>query len=139
MRSKCLLVSNILATLYSAVLLYIFGGAIIQAGGIDYIEALAEYFDFAFEVLKFDSPTLTFLYVFLVLISVHVVTFVIGCLFGWIAFLTKKSGIAKFAATLYLIGSICFPIYLVFGLPITIIGFIGGSKQKIINRQSTAL
>lgn len=57
---------------------------------------------------------------------------------GWIAYAGKKSGIAKFAATLYLIGTICFPIFLIFGLPITIVGFVGGSKQKRINSTSTA-
>ena len=37
MRSKTLLVSNILSTIYASVLLYIFGGGIVAAGGMDYI------------------------------------------------------------------------------------------------------
>lgn len=37
MRSKILLISNILATIYSSILLWWFGGAIVEAGGFDYI------------------------------------------------------------------------------------------------------
>ena len=138
-RSKTLLVSNILATVYSVYLLWTFGGAIIEAGGADFIEALEAYFELAFELLGMSSPALTFLYVILILLCVHIIGFVIGCLLGWIAYSRKKSGIAKFAATLYLIGTICFPVYLFFGLPITIVGFIGGGKQKKINNTSTVM
>lgn len=130
MRSKVLLVSNILATIYSAFLFYWFGSAIIETGGIEYISALGD----AFEILKAFSIGVEFIEVLLILLCVHIVGFVFGCIIGWISYLAKKSGGAKFAATLYLIATICFPIYLFYGLPITIIGFIGGSKQKIKNR-----
>ena len=132
-RSKTLFVSDILATLYSIYLLWIFGGAIIEAGGADFIKAVEDYFELVFDLLGTSSPEVTFLYVILVLICIHIVAFVVGCLLGWLAYISKKSGTAKFAATLYLIGTICFPIYLFFGLPITIVGFIGGGKQKKIN------
>lgn len=133
MRSIALLVSNILATLYSAFLLWTFGGAIIQAGGADFISAIGSYFELIFNVLGINSPEITFLYVILILLCVHIAAFVIGCLIGWIAYACKKSGAAKFAAVLYLLGTICFPIYFFFGLPITITGFIGGGKQKKLN------
>ncbi len=132
-RSKTLLVSNILATLYSTYLLWTFGGAIIQVGGMDYVDALVAYFELAFELLDMSSPAVTVLYVILVLLCVHVCAFALGCLVGWIAYIVKKSGGAKFAATLYLIGTICFPVYLFFALPITIVGYVGGGKQKKIN------
>lgn len=138
-RSKTLLASNILATLYSAYLLWAFGGAIIEAGGTDFIDAIGAYFELAFELLGMSSPAITILYVILVLLCVHIITFVLGCLIGWISFAGQKSGGAKFAATLYLIGTICFPVYLFFGLPITIVGFIGGGKQKKINRTITTM
>jgi len=67
------------------------------------------------------------------LLLIHIVTFTLGVLFGWIGYSAKKSGLAKFASTLYLIGTICFPIYIFFGLPLTIIGYVGGGKQKKIN------
>lgn len=133
MRSIALLVSNILATLYSAFLLWTFGGAIIQASGADFISAIGSYFELIFNVLGINSPEITVLYVILILLCVHIAVFVIGCLIGWIAYACKKSGAAKFAAVLYLLGTICFPIYILFGLPITIIGFIGGGKQKKLN------
>lgn len=53
--------------------------------------------------------------------------------------ITGCSGGAKFVATLYLIGTICFPVYLLFGLPITIVGFIGSGKQKRINNTTIAM
>ena len=133
MRSIALLVSNILATLYSAFLLLTFGGAIIEAGGADFVNAVGAYFELIFNVLGINSPEITVLYVILILLCVHIAVFVIGCLVGWIAYSCKKSGAAKFAAVLYLLGTICFPIYILFGLPITIIGFIGGGKQKKLN------
>ena len=133
MRSIALLVSNILATLYSAFFLLTFGGAIIEAGGADFVNAVGAYFELIFNVLGINSPEITVLYVILILLCVHIAVFVIGCLVGWIAYACKKSGAAKFAAVLYLLGTICFPIYILFGLPITIIGFIGGGKQKKLN------
>lgn len=133
-RSIALLVSNILATLYSAYLLFTFGGAVIAAGGVDFIEALGAYFELLFDIFGLSSPEITFLYVIFVLVCVHIAAFVLGCLIGWIAYASKKSAGAKFAATLYLLGTICFPVYILFGLPITIIGFVGGGKQKKINK-----
>ena len=137
-RSKALFVSNILATLYSAYLLWALGSAIIEAGGADFISAVGAYFKLAFDLLGISSAAMNYLYAITILLCLHIVTFVLGCLMGWIAYAGKKSGIAKFAATLYLIGTICFPIFLIFGLLITIVGFFGGSKQKRINSTSTA-
>lgn len=136
-RSKTLLASNILATLYAAYLLWTFGGAIIEAGGVDFIDTIVASFELVFDLLGTISPTVTVIYTILILLCVHIVAFVLGCLIGWIAYASKKSGGAKFAATLYLIGTICFPIYLAFGLPITIIGFVGGGRQKKINKAIT--
>ena len=137
-RSKALFVANVLATLYAGYLLWVFGGAMVEAGGMDVVYALHAYFEFAFALLGTGASSVTFLYVVLVLLCVHIVAFVLGCLFGWIAYLGRKSGGAKFAAVLYLIGTIAFPIYLFFGLPITIFGFVGGSKQKKLNRTTVA-
>ena len=136
-RSKTLLAANILATLYSFYLLWTFGGAIIEAGGTDFINAMEAYFKMAFEFLGTSSPEATLLYVIVILLCIHIISFVIGCLIGWFAYLIKKSGGAKFAATLYLLGTFCFPVCLLFGLPITISGYIGGSQQKKINNKTT--
>lgn len=139
MRSKCLLVSNILATVYSVVLLFVFGGAMISAGGLDYIASMEEYFRLViqlFGAMGENSALLKILYIIFVLLCIHIVLFVLGCFSGWLSYFSKKSGGAKFAATLYLLGTICFPLYLCFGLPITIVGFVGGGNQKKLNEKS---
>lgn len=137
-RSNALLVSNILATVWAAYLVVVFGGLIIKAGGADFIDAVGAYFRLAFALLGTSSPEINFLYAVIVLLCVHIVVFVLGALIGWMAYAGRKSGGAKFAATLYLIGTVCFPLYLIFGLPITIVGFVGGSKQKKLNKAVTA-
>lgn len=137
MRSKTLLISNILATLYAGGLLWFLGDAIANVGGFAYLDALISYFDFAFRYLGDLGAELTLFYVVFILCGVHILLFALGSLIGWIAFAAKKSGGAKFAATLYLLGTLCFPVCLPAGLPITIVGFVGGSKQKKRNNSQT--
>jgi len=136
MRSKTLLISNILSTLYVGYLLWFFGGAIIAAGGMDYIEYCQQTFGAVFDLVGFSSVSVNVIYAIVILLLVHICTFTLGTLLGWCAYLAKKSGLAKFSATLYLLGTICFPIYIFFGLPLTIIGYVGGGKQKKINNAS---
>ena len=133
MRSKTLFISNILSTLYAGYLLWFFGGAIIAAGGMDYIEYCQQTFGAVFDLVGFSSVSVNVIYAIVILLLVHIGTFTLGALLSWFAYLAKKSGLAKFSATLYLLGTICFPIYIFFGLPLTIIGYIGGGKQKKIN------
>ena len=133
MRSKALLVSNVLSTIYAGYLLWVFGGALIAAGGMDYIEYCQQTFGALFDLVGFSSTSVNIIYAIVVLLIVHICAFTLGAILGWVGYLAKKSGWAKFGATLYLIGTICFPIYIFFGLPITIIGFVGGGKQKKLN------
>jgi len=112
---------------------------LIEAGGKDFLEFLRLYFKAIFDILGMSSPVVTVLYVILALICIHVLAFVLGCLIGWISFIGKKSGGAKGAAVLYLLGTICFPVYVLFGLPITIIGFVGGGRQKKRNCKSVSV
>ncbi len=134
MRSKTLLISNIIATIYAGILLWWIGGGMIAAGGIEYIEALAQSFSILSSISSDVTTTVAIIYTIMILLITHIALFTLGTFWGWISYLSKKSGMAKFAATLYLIGTICFPIYIFFGLPITIIGYIGGGKQKKINK-----
>ena len=133
MRSKTLLIGNILSTIYSIGLFLVFGNAIIEAGATDFIETMTMYFEIIYNSIGFDTAA-TILYVIVILLCAHIVLIILGCIFSWIAYIVKKSGLAKLAATFYLIATICFPIYLFFSLPITIVGFIGGGKQKTINK-----
>lgn len=133
MRSKALLFSNIIATIYAGILLWWIGGGMIAAGGIEYIKMLTQSFSILGSLSSDATTTITIIYAVMILLIVHISLFTFGAFWGWISYLAKKSGMAKFAATMYLIGTICFPIYIFFGLPITIIGYIGGGKQKKIN------
>lgn len=150
MRSKALFVANLLATAYTAFLIYVFGEAIVEIvkliaeyGGEEVVEFVVAYFQFGFEVLfEFAGAAATniaLMYALIILMLLHIVFFPLGMLIGWIAWISKKSGGAKFAATLYLLGTIFFPILLIFGLPITIMGYVGASKQKKINRASVGV
>lgn len=134
MRSKTLCAANILATLYSLFLLWVYGGAVIQAGGLDFIEYVQQSFELIFNLIGFDSVAVNIIYTVAILLCVHIVAFVLGAVFGWLGFVFKKSGFATFAAVLYLVGTVCFPVYLFFGLPVTIVGFIGKKKQKQCNQ-----
>ncbi len=114
---------------------------LIETTGTEFIEFFVAYFEFLFDLFELlgMNSALTFVYVFIALFIIHIAVFPLGCIIAWISYIAKKSGGAKFAATLYLIGTICFPIYLVFSLPITIICFIGSGKQKKINKTNIAI
>lgn len=87
MRSKTLLVSNILSTIYAAV----FGGGIVAAGGMDYIAYCRQYFSLAYELLGFSSLSVNVVYAIVILLLIHIVTFTLGVLFGWIGYSAKKA------------------------------------------------
>lgn len=138
-RSKTLLAANILSTLYVIYLFTAFIGMMIKLAEAELTEMIGAYFAFLIELAGSNSSLEVFLCVVFALLCIHVALFFLGFLFGWIAYAAKKSGLAKFAATLYLLATICFPIYIFVGLPITIVGFIGGGKQKQINRSTIAM
>ena len=121
MKSKMLLVSNIVASLYSAFLVIWF---VIING-----DELTGYFK-GLDILGSDAKFI------LILLWIHIGLFALGCIFGWLSYITKKSGKAKFAAIVFLIGTILFPIYFFVSIPITIISFIGYSKQKKLEKSS---
>ena len=132
MKSKTLLAANILSTIFSLFLLGYFGYALVEAGGWDFIEAVEDSFEIITDIFR----EAMFVYIILILLLIHILSFVLGSMFGWIAYISKKSGLAKFAATLYLIATVSFPFFLICSLPTTIVGFIGAGKQKEINRKS---
>lgn len=112
MRSKILFVASALATLYTIYLISYFGGATFNADGAEAIGgAIAT-----------------------TLVTPHMIMFLIGAVFGWIGFLTKKSWAALVGAILYSAGTLFFLMYAMFGVPILILGFVGYSKQKKLNK-----
>lgn len=113
MRSKVLFVANILATIYSIYLITYFVGGTANSSGA---EALGGAIATA-------------------LVTPHMIMFLIGAVFGWIAFIAKKCWAALVAAILYSVGTLFFLAYFMFGVPILVLGFIGYNKQKKISKQ----
>ena len=108
MRSKCLLVSNLLAAAYSIYLVCYFFGGTLNASGTEAIGgAIAT-----------------------ALVLPHMLMFLLGAIFGWLGYLAKKSWAALVAAILYSVGTLFFLAYAMFGIPLLILGFVGYSKQK---------
>lgn len=111
-RSVALCIATLLATAYAVYLfVYFVGGTAASEGA----EALGGAIATA-------------------LVTPHALMFLIGAVFGWLGFLLKKSWAALVAAILYSVGTLLFLAYAMFGVPILIIGFVGYSKQKKLNK-----
>lgn len=113
MRSKMLSFATIIATVYAIYLITYFSGSTINA------ENGAEAAGGAIATA---------------LVMPHMIMFIIGAVFGWIGVLAKKSWAALIAAILYSVGTVLFPLYFMFGVPILILGFIGYAMQKKLNK-----
>ncbi len=111
-RSKVLLVATALATVYVVYLITYFFGTTANAEGA---EALGGAIATA-------------------LVMPHMIMFLVGAVFGWIGVFARKSWAALVGAILYSCGTLFFLMYAMFGVPILILGFIGYSKQKKLNK-----
>ncbi len=111
-RSKALLIATSIATIYVVYLLTYFVGGTANAEGADMVGgAIAT-----------------------ALVMPHIIMFLIGAVFGWIGVLARKSWAALVGAIMYAVGTLFFLMYAMFGVPILILGFIGYSKQKKLNK-----
>ncbi len=115
-RSVMLIVATLLATAYAVYLFVYFLGATASADGA---EALGGAIATA-------------------LVTPHAIMFLIGAIFGWIGVLFRKAWAALVGAILYSVGAVLFFAYFMFSVPLLILGFIGYSKQRKINRLSAA-
>ncbi len=112
-RSKMLFVATALATIYAVYLISYFFGATAAAEGAEAIGgAIAT-----------------------ALVMPHMIMFFIGAIFGWLGYFIKASWAALVAAILYSVGTLFFLAYFMFGVPLLVLGFVGYSKQKKINKQ----
>lgn len=112
-RSKCLFTATALATIYVVYLISYFFGMTASNEGAEAIGgAIAT-----------------------ALVMPHMIMFLIGAVFGWIGVLGKKSWAALVGAILYAVGTLLFLVYFMFGVPILILGFVGYSKQKKLNKE----
>ena len=111
-RSKVLLIATALATIYAVYLISYFFGETANAEGTEAVGgAIAT-----------------------ALVMPHMIMFLIGAVFGWIGVLARKNWAALVGAILYSVGTMFFLMYAMFGVPILILGFIGYSKQKKLNK-----
>ena len=135
MRSKMFLASNILATIYSVVLSWaLIGLTIIDAGGESIISAVGGFFETAFDLVGMSLAIINYLYVLAILLLVHAGLVVVGCIISWIAYVMKKDNLATVTAIIYLIGAICSPLCLIFGIAISAFTFVGASNQRKLNK-----
>lgn len=111
-RSKCLIVATALATIYVVYLMSHFFGGVATSEGAEAIGgAIAT-----------------------ALVMPHMISFLVGAIFGWIGVLTTKSWAALVGAIMYAVGTLLFLTYFMFGVPILVLGFVGYAKQKSLNR-----
>ena len=110
-RSKALIVATVLATAYAIYLMtHFFGGVASNDGAAAVGAALAT-----------------------ALVMPHMISFLVGAIFGWISVFTGKTWAALVGAILYAVGTALFLTYFMFGVPILVLGFVGYSNQKKIN------
>lgn len=134
MRSKTLLVTNILASLYSVVALWaVIGFAIIDVGGENIINAVGGFFESVFEIVNMNLAIKNFLYVLGILFLIHICLFVVGCIISWIGYVAKNESVVIVAAVIYLIGTIVSPVCIIFGIPVTILTFLSVTNQRKLN------
>ncbi|MBR5295685.1 MAG: hypothetical protein IKU24_03745 [Clostridia bacterium] len=135
MRSKTFLAGNIIASIYSVVLSWmLIGLTIIDNGGQSIINTLGRFFENAFQLIDMDLSIVNYLYVLAISMLLHISLFVLGCIISWISYITKNDTLATVVAVIYLIGTICSPICLFFGIVISAIAFIGANNQKKLNK-----
>ena len=138
MRSKSLLVSNILATFWTGFILFSVISFFAKGGAAYFVWAnytnvfLADLFRSSEDVLIFA----TLLNVVYILAAVHTFLFTLATIFAWIGYGSKGSGFALSAAILYLIGTLICPIFILSCLPIIILGFVGQCFKIKLNRKN---
>lgn len=111
-RSKVLIIATLLATLYAIYLYCYFVGGTMSADGAEAIGgAIAT-----------------------ALVTPHMAMIAIGAIFGWVGVFTKATWAALVGAILYSVGAVLFFMYIMFSGPILILGFIGYSNQKKLNK-----
>lgn len=111
-RSKVLFICAMIATIYVVYLINYFGNAI---GDLNSGEEISGALATA-------------------LVTPHIVMIGIGTIFSWLGFCLRKSWAALVGAILYCVGALLFIMYIMFCIPLIILGFVGYSKQKKLTR-----
>lgn len=116
-RSKILLISAILGTLYSLYLITYFSGGIF--GSKDGVELAGAAMATA-------------------LVTPHMVLVVLATIFNWVGYFSNKRGFALTGGILYSVGGVIFIIYIMFVIPSIILSFVGYAKLKDIIKINNA-
>lgn len=112
-RSKVLFVAGLLGTLYGIYLISYFVG--INNGSGDTAEQIGGALATA-------------------LVMPHMILVLLAIIFNWLGFFLRKAGFALTAAILYSVSAVVFILYAIFVVPMIVLGFVGYSKQKKINK-----
>ena len=110
-RSKVLLISAILGTLYSIFLITHFAGA--NANTYNSSDAIAAGIATA-------------------LVMPHMLLVCLATVFNWLAWLMTSKGFAITTGVLFSVGAAVFPLYAMFLIPMIILSFVGVSKVNSI-------
>lgn len=129
MRSKTLLIGNILSSVWGGGMLVYLCSFLVE-GGWETLTLTNQLAYVLSEISDAGAETVIIVDVIMVLLFLHVVLFAVGGLLGWIGYVTLRNGFTKAAAVLYTIATILFPVSIPVALPIVIIGFVGHSRQK---------
>jgi cytochrome c oxidase assembly factor CtaG len=114
-RSKAAFLAALLATAYAIYSVMYWGGVVGQTESLDSGEAIGA-----------GIATL--------LVLPHTIVTVIAALFGVIAFFTRSTGLILTSAILYSVAAVLFFVYALFLVPSIVLGFVGYSNQKKINK-----
>lgn len=114
-RSKTLFIGTLLAIAYTIYVIGYFGSTAANSSGGSDAAAVG-----------------TGLAVLLVL--PHMTFLLVGTIFGIIAFFSRKAGFALTAAILWAVAAVVFILYAAFLIPSIVLGFVGYSAQKKINK-----
>lgn len=68
------------------------------------------------------------------LVLPHITLLFVGTIFGIIAFFSRKAGFALTAAIIWAVAALVFILYAAFLIPSIVLGFVGYTAQKKINR-----
>lgn len=116
-RSKALLISAILGTLYSLYLISYFGGGIFGSKGGAELAGAA---------------------IATALVTPHMILVVLATIFNWLGYFSNKRGFALTGGILYSVGGVIFIIYIIFVIPSIVLSFVGYAKLKNIIEINTA-
>ena len=136
MRSKSLLVTNIFATIWTGIILSSVV-SFFENGGAEYLVWANRTNYFLNDLLgSLEDVAIftTLLNVIFVLMFIHAGLFTLATIFGWVGYISKGAGFALSAAILYLVGTLLCPIFILPGLPIIILGFVGQACQRKLNK-----